>query len=181
MNLAKPIRLILALLLVGAAAWYQQWSANGGREGASVPQDDAIAFGLERGWSRSEPEVNLTHIFFGEINRSGKPVGYHSRPGGRDHAGARVARIQAGPNRAGVYTARVEIAAPGGGWREKFSSFFPDRMDQGQVLEAVLHAYRNRNPGQDRPWEGPSGQGFRVQGYVSSRGGINTAFPVYQR
>ena len=75
----------------------------------------------------------------------------------------------------------MEIAAPGGGWREKFSSFFPDRMDQGQVLEAVLYAYRNRNPGQDRPWEGPSGQGFRIQGYVSSRGGINTAFPVYQR
>ena len=181
MNLAKSIRLVLVLLLVGAAAWYQQWSPGGGREGATAPQADAVSAGLERGWSRSDPEVNLTHIFFGEINRSGKPVGYHSRPGGRDPAGARVARILSEPNRAGVYTAQVEIAVTGGDWREKFSSFFPDRMDQGQVLEAVLHAYRNRNSGQERPWEGPSGQGFRIQGYLSSRGGINTAFPVYQR
>ncbi len=33
-------------------------------------------------WSRTSPPINLTHIFEGEINKRGKPVGYHARPGG---------------------------------------------------------------------------------------------------
>ncbi|HIP53578.1 MAG TPA: hypothetical protein EYH03_06170, partial [Chromatiales bacterium] len=137
---------------------------------------------LRKGWSRTDPNINLTHVFFGEINRKGKPVGFHARPGGRDPADARVVRIKSGPNRVGVYTAEVEIRDPRSGeWKRKFSSFFPDGMNQKQVIDAILHAYSNRRKGRDTPWEGPSGEGFRIQGYLSRKGGINTAFPVYQR
>ena len=52
--------------------------------------------------------VNVTHIFAGEINKRGKPTGFHSRPGGQDPATARLVRIVDRPNRAGVYTAEVE-------------------------------------------------------------------------
>lgn len=131
-------------------------------------------------WSKTDPNINQWHIFKGEINRSGKPVGYHSRPGGRDPEGARVSSIRDAPNNAGVYTANIEIR-DGNQWKGKFSSFFPDSLSREAVMQAVLNAYRNSDDPSAQPFEGPSGLGFTIQGYTSSRGGINTAFPIYVR
>lgn len=129
-------------------------------------------------WSTTKPNINQWHIFEGEINRSGKPVGFHSRPGGRDPAGARLKSVRDKPNRAGVYTASIEIR-DGQQWKQKFSSFFPDSLSREEVLQAILNAYANSDDPQAQPFEGPSGLGFTIQGYTSSRGGINTAFPIF--
>jgi len=131
-------------------------------------------------WSSSNPEINLWHIFEGEINRKGKPTGFHSRPGGSDPENARVLSIKDRPNTAGVYTANIEVR-DGGQWKPKFSSFFPDSLSQQEVIDVILNAYKNSKNPNKQPWSGPSGYGFQVQGYTSSRGGINTAFPVYNR
>lgn len=131
-------------------------------------------------WSSTNPEINLWHVFRGEINRKGKPTGFHSRPGGNDPANARVVSIKDQPNRAGVYTANIEVR-DGNQWKQKFSSFFPDNLSQQEVIDLIVHAYNNSKNPQKQPWSGPSGLGFQVQGYTSSRGGINTAFPLYQR
>ncbi len=139
----------------------------------------ASASGGQR-WSRTSPRINLTHIFEGEINSRWKPTGFHSRPGGRDPAGARVKKILSPPNRAGVYTARVVIRdRRTGRWLEKFSTLFPDALDREQVIKAILHGWRHRKPGRKQPWQGPSGLGFPIRGYVNHRGDINTAFPIY--
>ena len=131
-------------------------------------------------WTKTSPAINATHIFLGEINRKGKPTGFHARPGGNNPKSARVARKREGPNRIGIYTAQVEIRDKDTGeWKEKFSTFFPDKMDHGTVVEAILHAYRHREPGRDAPWRGPSGHGFPIQGYTLRDGRINTAFPIY--
>ena len=127
-------------------------------------------------------EINLIHIFEGEINRSGKPVGFHSRPFGVDPPNARVVKMMGKPNREGVYTARVEIFDPQTKqWKDKFSSFFPDKMDGAMVQRAIGHAYAKRHANKKQPWQGPSGHGFDVQGYVDQKGRINTAFPVYKK
>jgi len=131
-------------------------------------------------WSSSNPEINLWHVFQGEINRKGKPTGWHSRPGGQDPANARIVSIKDRPNKAGVYTANIEVR-DGGQWKSKFSSFFPDNLSQQEVIDVIVYAYNNSNNPNKQPWSGPSGLGFQVQGYTSSRGGINTAFPVYNR
>lgn len=133
-----------------------------------------------RQWSSTEPNVNLWHVFEGEINRSGKPVGYHSRPGGRDVPGARVTAVRDGPNSAGVYTANIEIR-DGDRWLGKFSTFFPDDMSRDEVLSAILNAHAKSSNPNAQPFSGPSGHGFTIQGYTSSRGGINTAYPLYTR
>jgi EndoU nuclease-like protein len=130
-------------------------------------------------WSRTSPPVNLTHVFEGEINKRGKPVGFHSRPGGRDPAGARVVRIVDRPNRAGVYTAEVEIRS-GARWLEKRSTFYPDRLDRAAVVEAILHAFANRAAGGGEKFRGPSGRGFTIEGYFQN-GRINTAYPIFTR
>jgi len=131
-------------------------------------------------WSKTSPAINLHHVFEGEINRKGKPVGYHSRPGGRDPDGARLVKMRDQPNRVGVYTAIIAVRDQGD-WKEKFSSFFPDSMSQQEVVDAVLNAYRKSSDKKKQPWQGPSGLGFDIQGYTMSRGDINTAFPVYRR
>jgi len=127
-------------------------------------------------WSDTDPNINLWHVFEGEINRKSKPVGFHSRPGGVDPANAKVLSVRDKPNRLGVYTATIAVR-DGGQWKEKFSSFFPDALSRDEVVAAVLNAYNKSDNPSAQPWEGPSGLGFRVQGYTSARGGINTAFP----
>ena len=129
--------------------------------------------------SRTSPPVNLTHVFEGEINKRGKPVGYHSRPGGKDPANARVTRVIDRPNRAGVYTAEVEIRS-GSRWLSKRSTFYPDRMDRAAVLQAILNAYKNRVSGSSEKFRGPSGRGFTIEGYYQN-GRINTAYPIFTR
>jgi hypothetical protein len=131
-------------------------------------------------WSSTKPNLNLWHVFEGEINRGGKPVGFHARPGGIDPANARLLSVRDKPNRLGVYTATISIR-DGEQWKEKFSSFFPDAMSKDDIVKAVLNAYKNSGDRNAQPWDGPSGLGFRIQGYTSSRGGINTAFPVFVR
>lgn len=131
-------------------------------------------------WSDTSPNINLFHIFDGEINRSGKPVGFHSRPGGQDPGNARLVSIKDGPNRHGIYTASIEIR-DGNQWKSKFSSFFPDSLSRDEVLDVIVHAYSNSSNPNAQPWDGPSGEGYRIQGYTSGQGGINTAFPVYTR
>lgn len=132
-------------------------------------------------WSDSEPKLNLVHIFCGEINRRDKPVGFHARPQGRDPATARVVKVLDSANEAGVYTATIEVL-DGERWKEKFSSFFPDRLSQHQVVQLILAAYEESGGGQR--WEGRSEAGFRVQGYeieIDGETRINTAYPLYQR
>lgn len=132
-------------------------------------------------WSESEPKLNLVHIFCGDINRRDKPVGFHARPEGRDPATARMVEVLDSANAAGVYTATVEVL-DGEHWKEKFSSFFPDRLSQHQVVQLILAAYEDGGGGPR--WEGRSGAGFRVQGYeieIEGETRINTAYPLYQR
>jgi len=129
-------------------------------------------------WSKTDPNINLWHIFEGEINRKGEPTGFHHRPNGQNPANAKVVSIRDKPNRAGVYTAKIEVNA-GSDWRSKNSSFFPDKLSREEVLDIIVHAYKNRTSGNKQPWSGPSGHGYTVRGYTSNRGGINTAFPIF--
>ncbi len=132
-------------------------------------------------WSKTTPQINLTHIFHGEINHRGKAVGFHSRPGGLNPKKAKVLKILAGPNEKGVYTAQAALRNSNGEWLNKFSSFFPDSMDKQDIITAILHAWKHRQTNQSQPWQGPSGHGFLIQGYINKRGNINTAFPLYTK
>jgi len=190
-NLKKLIPLVAVVLIalgvnleqfgIDLGALTGQRTESGSQSSSSAKSgngNNAGAHGSGEKWSSTNPEINLWHVFEGEINRKGKPVGYHSRPNGQDAPNARIKSIKAKPNKQGVYTANIEIR-DGNQWKGKFSSFFPDEMSQQQVVDAIIHAYsKSKNPNK-QPWSGPSGLGFQIQGYTSSRGGINTAFPIY--
>ncbi len=140
---------------------------------ASIPSTDEE-------WSGTDPAINLEHVFEGQINRRGKPVGFHSRPGGTNPAGARVTRRVSGPNALGVYIAEVEIR-DGSRWLRKTSTFYPDKLSRDEVVAAILHAWEERRDLGGGKFQGPSGEGFTIEGYTLDDGGINTAYPLYKR
>jgi len=164
---------LIAVLALAALAFVQ-----GEAQSRSRSRSRQASGQTDEEWSRTSPPVNMTHIFEGEINRRGKPVGFHSRPGGQDPGNARVTRIVERPNRAGVYTAEVEIRS-NSGWLAKRSTLYPDRMDREAVIRAVLNAFHDRT-GNGEKFRGPSGQGFTIEGYFQG-GRINTAYPIYTR
>jgi len=198
----KRAALTVIGLLVGLAIYYlAPEMARGPQEPAQesprpaeasrpVPQEAPAAIpapSADEEWSDTDPAINLEHVFEGEINRRGKPIGFHSRPGGTDPAGARVSRKVTGPNGLGVYIAEVEIRNGSGRWLKKTSTFYPDSMDRDEVVAAILNAWEERRDLGGGKFQGPSGEGFTIEGYtlndggIGGIGGINTAYPIYKR
>lgn len=139
-------------------------------------------FAEEKLWTKTDPAINATHIFKGEINRRGKPTGFHAKFNGQIPKNIRIVQVKSRPNRLGVYTAQIAIKDPRSGvWKEKFSTMFPDNMEIAEVVKAIVHAYNNREKGRSQPWRGPSGHGFPIEGYLLDTGRINTAYPIYVR
>ncbi len=134
-------------------------------------------------WTATDPPIDWGHISHGRINARGEAVGYHYRPGGVDPPDARVVHIFAPPDRNGVYEAAVELRDPASGhWVEKLepSSFFPDAMRDPEVIRAILTAFRAGHLRADGRFIGPSGSGFRVEGWYE-RGHIEAAYPLRRR
>ena len=130
-------------------------------------------------WSETKPSINIRHVFRGEINRRGKPVGFHSTVG--QPKNAQVNRIRSKPNTDGIYVAEVAIRRNAeASWQTKTSSMFPDKMNKEDVIGAILQAYNNSKKG--TKFRGQSGLGFTIEGYLTQdRKRINTAYPIYTR
>ena len=184
----KRASLSLMGLLLGLAIYYfapgmvedhQAEKPTPQRTEAPLPVPQG-APSTDQEWSDTDPAINLEHVFEGQVNRRGMPVGFHSRPGGTDPAGARVTRRVSGPNGLGVYIAEVEIRN-GSRWLRKTSTFYPDNMSRDEVVAAILHAWEERRDLGGGKFQGPSGEGFTIQGYTLDDGGINTAHPLYKR
>ncbi|MCF8469059.1 MAG: EndoU domain-containing protein [Sneathiella sp.] len=141
---------------------------------------NAVADATADEWSDTTPSINLTHIFKGQINKHGKPVGFHDASRVVEPDGSKIKKIVSGPNKAGVYTAIVEIYDPGEKkWKEKFSSFYPDDLSKQQIIEAILNAISHDMLQSSAKWRGPSGHGFMIEGYRTRTGAIATAYPVF--
>jgi len=131
-------------------------------------------------WTRTVPPINLVHLETGEFNHRGEAVGYHHRPNGVDPPGARVLRIVQPSDANGVYRAIVALRDPvTGEWARKKapSTFYPDTMSIGDVVEAILAAFYNAEPGNSGQFVGPSGRGFAIEGWYQN-GRINAAYPL---
>ena len=116
----------------------------------------------KRLWSRSDPQVNLSHIFCGEIGRNGDPKGFHSRAAGLP-TGA-VDRVEETAHRGNeVYDATVIF----GNGRRKRSTFYPDDCPAEAILRSVLYAWRNQT-GEHPAWGvlGPSAPDGGARGTV---------------
>lgn len=140
-------------------------------------------------------EINYAHIFCGELNNKGRVAGFHSRPQGHDPQTVANVRITQKPNKQGIYAGQWEWG--GNKSENKFSTFYPDHCTPTQVINTIGYAARNQ---QDCPQSAPKwawcganapkqdqsdtycrsvdGTPYLIAGASSSRGGVNTAFPL---
>ena len=126
--------------------------------------------------------LNLVHILDGELNRSGKAVGFHYRPGGVDPAGAQLIQITKPVSSAGIYEGRVAVLNPATGQyvvKVPLSTFFPDNFTPDRVNIAIQNAFRNSGITKDGYFIGDSSFGFKVQGYYR-KNSIVSAYPEYK-
>ena len=140
-------------------------------------------------------EVNYAHIFCGELNNKGRVVGFHSRPQGSDPQTVAEVRITQKPNKQGIYAGQWALVGNKG--EDKFSTFYPDHCTPTQVINTIGYAARNQqncpksapnwawcganSPKQDQSdayCRSADGTPFLIAGASSSRGGVNTAFPL---
>ncbi len=181
---SRQILKVVGLCLIAAIYFFtsDEFAGNNKSNSKSIASPPSSTSQSVPNWSDSTPAINLRHIFYGEINRRGKPTGFHARPGGKDPSSSRIKKIKSKANKEGIYTADVEVYdSSQKSWKAKFSSFFPNSFSKDDVINAILNAYKKRNKAKNEPWSGPSGHGFLIQGYLNRDGKINTAFPVYRR
>ncbi len=142
-----------------------------------------------QGMSAGSPPVRGQHIFCGEINRSGKAVGFHSRPGGKNPDSVGNTRdVQPDRRRPGLYTLRrFDITQHGQTRQKTISTMYPDKCSEADVIAAIQHAYNTgtRESGSFTGQSGDrctddSGRPFRIQGFTGTMNGqtvIITGYP----
>ena len=153
----------------------------------SSPTDPAV-------WSNTNPQVALTHIFCGQIQR-GKAEGYHSRPNDRDpvcaRANNRVPEYQTYPLT--CYN-KIEVRQYVNGLRDKWIArepgtycFFPRQWDINQTTNTLINIYNRCKRQRDTDKicytnaQYPGNGNFGIVIFVAQVDGheaINSAFPV---
>lgn len=150
--------------------------------------------GISR-WSGTSPQINQPHIFCGEWDsRRNRAKGFHSRPSGVSPNTVASFQISQAANSQGVYGGNWSYAGRGG--QTKFSTMFPDRCTQQQVINSISYAASSRRscPSSAPNWawcgssapsanaaeycNGDDGSILTVAGAFLNDGRINTAFPL---
>ncbi|QJE72023.1 EndoU domain-containing protein [Aerophototrophica crusticola] len=141
------------------------------------------------GWSTTQPSLNLRHVFCGEYNKSGKPVGAHSMQ--IMATSPDVKSVGAPSVTYNGLTVRPVTFSNGAQLARK--SFYPDACTIPQITESALYAAANSKPvngwqqGPSAPKTGGAqycldskGQPFTIQFAWLGQGKdrINTAFPI---
>ena len=150
-------------------------------------------------WSKTDPAINLDHVFCGEVKSNGKASGFHARPNGINPPSIAGVEITQPANDNGIYAGMVRFASPSGREPVKFSSIFPDSCSHDQIVTSILHAHANRMDcpaGSPGWWQcGPNrpdtngahemfcvgddpDQTFTIAIGLLRDGRINTAFPM---
>ncbi|WP_232291704.1 EndoU domain-containing protein [Frankia sp. QA3] len=138
------------------------------------------------------PEKTFNHLLDGEWSRKGRPVGFHSAPGGVPPPDRRFTWTGE-PSRSGEYEAKVEFWDESAAeWRPKkvpTHTMFPDSWNAEKVREAVEETYGEvydqkiapaLEEGRDVSKEILVGShdGVQIQFYVGPDGTVRTAFPI---
>jgi len=146
-------------------------------------------------WSNTNPPVNQTHIFCGEWSRN-RPKGFHSRPNGINPNTVANFQITQSANNQGIYGGTWSYA--GHSNPTKYSTMFPDRCTQSQVLNSIIYAATHQqNCSSNAPnwaWCGANAPTANAENYCNGDDGddgiftiagasfndgkVNTAFPL---
>ena len=147
-------------------------------------------------WSKSKPQVNLHHVFCGEINKRDKLTGFHAMPNGIPPSSFVKSKNTSKEDNRGIYSMRgIEMTFDGTKYTKSFSSFFPNHCTLDQLVKSIQYSHQHSEGNCSNPsWAicGPSApakssnqycldknnRSFTIATPESRSGRINTAFPV---
>ncbi|MCF6217489.1 MAG: EndoU domain-containing protein [Gammaproteobacteria bacterium] len=191
----NSLLILAAVLLLSACSDSQQGTAS------SLPTFEGINCSTLPHWSKpiKSIQLNLKHIFCGEINRKGRVVGFHAMPNGHPPSSYRDAELADQPNRQGIYTLRNIQLIFKEQHRKGFSSMFPSHCSAEQIKHSIVYSIHQQQGKCTSPsWAscGPSNPGVSDSKFCTGLDGrsyliasarlrdnpqrINTAFPIYQ-
>ena len=140
--------------------------------------------------SAGSPPVDRKLLFCGDIDPTGKAIGFHARPWGvNPPTVTNVSEPHEIPEAPGLYRLLdFDIAANQKTAHKVRSTMFPDDCSKDNIVEAIQHAYNTGKRNPDGRFTGMSGPGctagfgleFKITGYTSTAGGlhIGIVYPV---
>ncbi len=191
----NSLLILAAILLLSACSDSQLGTAS------PPPAFEGIDCSTLPHWSKpiEGVQLNLQHIFCGELNRKGRVVGFHAMPNGHPPSSYRDADLADKPNLQGVYTLRNIQLMFEGQHRKGFSSMFPNHCSAEQIKHSIVYSIQQQQGKCTSPgWAscGPSNPDTSDSKFCNSLDGsryliasaqlrdnpqrINTAFPIYQ-
>lgn len=200
MKIRIPVATIViaSLTLIGCntSVSTAKHSSNGPAKTPQIVASADVIACPGQGWTHygAAPEINKEHIFCGEISGH-LAKGFHARPDGNNPATVAQFDITQPANAQDIYggIAHLDIH---GEQAQKFSTMFPDRCDQEEVLNSVLYAYHHQiacpagapnwascgdsNPvvADGTPRCDGVGGAYTIAFATLANGNINTAFPL---
>ena len=149
-------------------------------------------------WTDSKPQVNLHHVFCGELNKRGKVTGFHAFPKDNKPSTFISAKQKTEPDHRGVFNMRnIKLTLEGKKQTKNFSSFFPEHCSFEHIVKSIQYSHTHSTGGCKSPsWAicGPSApkdikkqtgyclgldhSPFQIASPKSKSGRINTAFPT---
>lgn len=140
-------------------------------------------------WAGPSDDVNVRHVFCGEIGDNGKVKGFHSIQLKASSTVVRNVTHVPTHTPAAIYDAQVDF----NNGRHKLSTFFPDQCTESQIIMSIDHAFKNQT-GPHPQWgvlgnSAPSdnaegyclttdGKPFQIRmGLIDGDSKVNTAFP----
>jgi len=165
--------IVVTLLSFGAGGIV----AKGGEVSDTIDATAQAADSASKGTTLSARVIDhITNGYFSDS--TGKPVGFHSAPGGVVPEGRRIDEIIS-VNNNGTYRAEVSFQQSDGTWISKnvpIHTMFPDLWSGPEVTHAVEQAFNNHSVLPNGMWEG-SYDGVTIRGYMND-GVPVTAFPA---
>lgn len=150
-------------------------------------------------WSNGNPQVNLHHVFCGEVNKKGNAVGYHSNPNGQTPTTYKSHNGGDASNKAGVYVwDKISLTLKGKTLVKPLSSMFPNHCSQMQIIKSIQYSSNVSKKSCTSPSWAQCAPSAPSSGDLSSyclgdnkkaltiatalnSGKVNTGFPIYTK
>ena len=125
----------------------------------------------------------IKHIFLGEVKSASagkdkrrlEAIGFHSESV-KNSEGKVIPGTRSTPNNQGVYQGKVTVKGIRKRTMSGISTFFPRHWSPQQVVNAINHAYENRQLISGNLYSGSS-DGIKIVMRINANGKIATAFP----
>ncbi|MGG0282486.1 WXG100 family type VII secretion target [Bacillus sp. BD59S] len=149
--------------------------SNSFEENHTPPLSNQEAISSLQGTENFKPN-GLKHILEGEINRSGKAVGYHSEA--LENTPGKIIRgTEEIVNDQGIYKAKIEVNGTPKTANGGFSTFFPKEWSSQKIVDNVNEAYNTKRHIIGNTYKGVGSDGIEITMYIDSNGKIISAFP----